>query len=93
MDTGLGYMTPISEKKAEQIKSAFSQFAGGDIKNSLKKEGDGIFKIGELVVVKDSIFRITNISKKKLTLTIISESEKEALEKRAIAKGDLCQQQ
>jgi hypothetical protein len=84
MDSGLGYFTEISENKAKSIEEAFANFAGNNVKGSLKKES-GIFKIGEIVSVKGSLFRISNISRHKLSLTLVSDQEKTALQQKALA--------
>jgi len=62
MDTGLGNLTPISDKMAQLCR-----------KKSLKGK---IFELDEVVQVKDSRFRITNIGETTLTLTILADDER-----------------
>ena len=78
MDTGLGFMTPISEQVANRIRTSFD-YTKKVMGNKIK--GNGVFEIGEIVALvgKESLFKITNITRHKLTLTILPQSEKEKL--------------
>lgn len=78
MNTELGFMTPISEQVANRIRTSFD-YTKKVMGNKIK--GVGIFEIGEIVALvgKESLFKITNITRHKLTLTLVSPSEKENL--------------
>lgn len=56
MDTGLGKLTPISEEKAIELEG---------------KEVDGVFRLGEIFILKGVKFKVQNIKPKKLTLKVL----------------------
>ena len=74
MDTGLGYITPIDKEKALQVQAAMLLAMRQRL--DLEIKGSGVFEIGEVVELKGSSFRITNISAHKLTLTVLKETKK-----------------
>lgn len=61
MDTGLGNFSPVSQNLADLLNKA---------EDSLKGK---LFKVGEEIKVKESNFRITNISRHTLTLRLIQD--------------------
>lgn len=58
MDTGEGRMEMLNDFKAELLKKG-------------NKHANLIFTVGEIVNIKDSRFRVTKITPKKLTLRIL----------------------
>ena len=60
MDTGLGKLAPISQKKAERlIKTPFGRAH--------------VFFVGETVNIRGSLFKVQAISKKTMKLRIIKD--------------------
>lgn len=64
MDDGRGNLIPISEKRANQIESAFQL---GNRGITLKS---GVFRIGEQVEVKGSLFVISSVGRHTLGLRL-----------------------
>lgn len=64
MDTGLGKLTPISEETAKQVLKG------------QKKTGStipSVFRLGEILSIKGSFFRIQSIGKNKMKLKLLSK--------------------
>lgn len=64
MDTGLGKLEPISEKVAKEIMS--NQAQTGSVIPS-------VFRVGEILPIKGSLFRILSIGKSKMKLKLLSK--------------------
>ena len=56
MDTGRGYMAPITEERADEMVAA---------------KVDGVFRVGEIVEIKGSRFRVQSLGNKRMVLKIL----------------------
>jgi len=68
MDLGKGELGNISEEKAKELEKLIRN-AINYRKITLK--GSGIFRVGETIELKGSRFKITNITSRKLSLTLL----------------------
>jgi formate dehydrogenase maturation protein FdhE len=71
MDTGKGNFDIMGEPEAERLKKLFPRVA------------DRIFKVGEMVHIKDSFFRIKGIKPDELRLKLLSNEQSAAARKAA----------
>ena len=69
MDTGKGSFDMMNEPEAERLKALFPRVA------------DRIFKVGEMVHIKDSFFRIKSIKPDELRLKLLSNEQSAAARK------------